>query len=307
VSRLTRNTLRALALALAAGAIAVVLTAQSRAHEFLTNPRETRRVPDRTPAALGLPYEDVSVTSPDGVPLVGWYLKSRNGAVVIVQHGYKDHRGMMLDLAALLHRHGYGVLINTVRAHDRSGGETITFGHLEMQDLAAWEVSLRERHDLEPGRLGIFGASMGGSLAIQFAARNPRIRAVVADGAFSSIDDTIETSVRFFTGLPAFPFAPLIRFLAEREAGIRAASVAATAWIGQISPRPIFLLQGGADVVVSPESGRRLFEAANEPKELWFEPALGHVEFLKAHPEEFERRLVGFYDRHLRGKAKERP
>lgn len=281
------------------GAIALGVMTQSRAHELLTNPRATRHVPAETPAAYQLRFEDLTVTTADGLRLVGWYVPGRNGATVIVQHGYKDDRSRMLGLTALLARHGYGVLVDTVRAHDRSDGDVITFGQKEMQDLDAWDHALRARFDVNPERIGIFGASMGGSLAIQFAARNTLIKAVVADCAFSSLSDTVNTSVKFFTGLPPFPFAPLIVFWSEREGGYRASDIDARLWIGKISPRPVFLLQGGADVVISPDSGARLFAAAGDPKELWFDPAIGHVEFLAKHPEEFERRLIAFYDKYL--------
>jgi fermentation-respiration switch protein FrsA (DUF1100 family) len=291
--------LRTIAGLILLAAIGLALVTQSRAHDLVTNPRATRPLPTETPANYQLPFEDVTVTTADGLRLVGWYVQGRNGATVIVQHGYKDHRGQMLGLTALLARHGYGILVDTVRAHDRSDGERITFGAQEMQDLAAWDRYLRLRFDVDPERIGIFGASMGGSLAIQFAARNPQIKAVVADCAFSSLADTVQTSVTFFTGLPPFPFAPLILFWSEREGGYRARDIDATSWIGRISPRPVFLLQGGADVVISPDSGARLYAAAGEPRELWFDPELGHVEFLAKRPEEFERRLIAFYDNYL--------
>jgi len=282
--------------------VALALITQSQAHELITNPRGTRQQATQTPATHQLAFEDVTVTTRDGLRLVGWYVRGQNGATVMLQHGYKDHRGLLLNLAALLSRHGYGVLMQTVRAHDRSDGETITFGHLEMQDLTAWMDYLRSRYDLDPDRIGIFGASMGGSLAIQFAAQSPHIKAIVADCAYSSLRDTMNTSVEFFTGLPPFPFAPMILFWAEREGGFRASAIDASRWIPRISPRPILLLQGGADVVISPDSGRRLFDAAGDPKELWFDPALGHVEFLAKQPEEFERRVGAFFDRYLLGK-----
>ena len=49
-------------------------------------------------------------------------------------------------------------------------------------------------------------------------------------------------------------------------------------------------MQGGADVVISPESGQRLYDAAGEPKELWFDPALGHADFDSERADEFEKR-----------------
>jgi uncharacterized protein len=201
----------------------------------------------------------------------------------------------------MMYRHGYGALLTSVRAHDRSGGETITFGMHEVNDMDAWYQYLISRDDIDPDRIGILGNSYGGMLAIQYAAQNEAIRAVVANSAFSSLNDTVSTSVTYFTDLPSFPFAPLIVFWAERETGFKTEDIDATKWIMQISPRPVFLMQGGADVVISVESGQRLYDAAGEPKELWFDPELGHVRFDTERAEEYERRVVEFFDRYLLG------
>jgi fermentation-respiration switch protein FrsA (DUF1100 family) len=74
----------------------------------------------------------------------------------------------------------------------------------------------------------------------------------------------------------------------------------ATKWIHAIAPRPVMLMQGGADEAVSAASGQRLYDAAGEPKELWFEPTVGHAQFLKMMPEQFERRVTAFLDRYLK-------
>jgi fermentation-respiration switch protein FrsA (DUF1100 family) len=300
VTRIRRYSLISVAALVVAAGGWVGLKTRAEAHRLITNPRETRLMPRETPADLGLAFEDVAVRTPDGLKLVGWFLPSPGQPTIIVQHGYKDSRGTMLGVAAMLGRHGYAVLVQTVRAHDSSDGEVVGLGSREMDDLHAWWQWLVARADVDPQRVGIFGVSMGGSLVLQYAAQNQQLKAVVADCAFSSITDTVETSVKFFTGLPPFPFAPLILFWVERELGVDASSIDAKQWVGRISPRPVFLLQGGADVVVSPESGKRLFEAAREPKELWFEPGIGHTQFLEKRPVEFERRVVAFYDRYLR-------
>jgi fermentation-respiration switch protein FrsA (DUF1100 family) len=283
-------------LALVAGFGVLVWKARGEADKLVTNPIETRRLPTRTPIDLGLVYDDVAITTSDGLRLVGWYVPGTNGAVVLAQHGYKSQRGEMLDEAAMLHRHGYGVLITTMRAHDMSDGRLLTFGVKEIPDLEAWTQFAMHQPGVDPSRVGIVGNSLGGTLAIETAARMPAIKAIVANSPFSSLDDTIETSVRFFTGLPPFPFAPLIRFWAERETGIDVSDVDATRWIGRLSPRPILLMQGGADVVISTSSGQRLYDAARDPKELWFDPQVAHARFDTARPEEYERRVVKFFD-----------
>jgi fermentation-respiration switch protein FrsA (DUF1100 family) len=292
-------TRRVVILSVAASLAGLAFVTRARAHTLITNPRATRHLPTKTPADLHLPYTNVTVTTADGLTLVGWDLPSQNRAEIVFLHGYKDHRGTMLNAAALYQRHGYGVLLASVRAHDQSDGEQISFGHREMQDVEAWYRYVVSRPGIDPNDIGILGVSMGGSLAIEYAAQNPHIRAVVADSAFSSLDDTVTTSVKFFTGLPAFPFVPLIRLWAEREGGYDFSEIDAKQWIGHISPRPVLLMQGGADVVISPRSGELLYEAAGEPKELWFEPTLGHARFLDDLPQEYERRVMGFLDHYM--------
>jgi fermentation-respiration switch protein FrsA (DUF1100 family) len=274
----------------------------TEAHDLINAPMATRNLPDKTPADYNLPFQDVTVTNPDGQKLVGWLIPSQNGAVIIMQHGYKSTRSEMLNEAEMMYRHGYGALITSIRAHDYSEGQLITFGMYEVQDMEAWYQFLLLRSDIGPGKIGIIGNSFGGMLAIQFAAENKNIKAVVANSAFSSLNDTIATSVQHFTGLPEFPFVPLIAFWAERETGFKKEDIDATKWIAEISPRPVFLMQGGADTVISANSGQKLYDAAGQPKELWFDPALGHVEFDTERAAEYETRVAAFFDKYLLGK-----
>lgn len=299
MSRWWKYVLSAAAVTLIAALAALAVSTRARAIELVTNPRATRKVPHETPAAYGTPYQDVTVTTSDGLRLVGWHVPSDNGATVLLVHGYKDDRSWMLGIAAMLHQHGYGALMLALRAHDLSDGTLITFGYNEMKDLAAWYRFESTRPEINAGGIGIFGVSMGGAIAIEYAAANPGIAAVVTDSAFSSMTDTVDTSVRHFTGLPPFPFAPMILFWVAHEGGYDPSQMDAKTWIARISPRPVLLMQGGADTVVSPDSGERLYQAAGEPKTLWFDPALGHAQFFDKHPKEFEHRVVGFFNRYL--------
>jgi len=287
-------------------ALSVVFGFRTReeAQKLVSNPRETRKIANETPAFRGMPFEEVHVTTADGLRLYGWFIPATGRATVMLVHGYKDSRSSMLGVAQILHHHGYQVLVASLRGHDMNDGETVSFGLREMKDLDAFQEYLRGRRGVDPGRIGLFGVSMGGTISIGFAAVNPVIRALVSDCAFSSVADTVGTSVRFFTGLPEFPFAPAIVFWTEWELGGSVGELDAKKWIANISPRPVLLLQGGADQVVSPESGARLFEAAREPKELWYDAGVGHAEFLKKRPAEFEQRITKFYDTHLAGASR---
>src|SRR5579863_3008874 len=286
---------RILALVLVLGAAGTVIKSEAEATRLTTNPPALHKVPKYTPASDGLSFIDAGVTTADGLKLVGWFIPGTNGVTVIFVHGYKNDRGSMLGSAAMFHAHGYGALVIALRAHDRSDGDRITFGHLEVGDLDAWYQFAVHQPDIVPRRIALVGVSMGGAISIQYAARNPRIAAVVADSAFSSMDDTIATSVRHFTGLPALPFASLIGFWVREETGLTRAEADTKQAIARISPRPVFLMQGGADTTISPDSGARLYDAAGQPKTLWFDPTLDHAKFFDQRRDEYERRvIVGF-------------
>ena len=278
-------------------AAAVSLVARNQALSLVYFPLQARDSLSLTPADFSLQYRDVITQSSDGNTIHAWYIPSKNGAAVILLHGYKSDREELLEEAAILAKHDYGVLVASVRAHDINEGELITFGLKEMPDIHAWVNVLQEQEEIET--VGMLGNSLGGSMAIQYAAKNEDIKAVVAHSAFSSMRDTINTSVEYFTGLPAFPFVSIIRFWAEQEIDGDIDDIDATKWIGNISPRPILILHSLSDIVISPESGEQLFAAASDPKELWQVDGVEHAHFDTALPDEFENKVVSFFDQYL--------
>jgi len=300
MARARRIVVRTTLVLLVAVVVAFGWKTRVEGHKMITNPRETRKVATVTPASRELAFEDAQVTTSDGLHLYGWFIPGATHTTVMLVHGYKDQRGAMLGVAEVLHRHGYTVLVASLRGHDTNDGETITFGLLEVRDLAAWDAYLANRADVDQAHVGLFGVSMGGSISLRYASDHPRMRTVVADSAFSSVADTAATSIKFFTGLPPFPFAPAIVFWAEHELGGDVSILDGRKWIHAIAPRPVMLMQGGADRVVSVESGKQLFDAAGDPKEFWYEPTVGHAQFLKMMPEEFEKRVSAFLDKYLR-------
>ena len=100
-------------------------------------------------------------------------------------------------------------------------------------------------------------------------------------------------------GLNPFPWAFLIRYYAEREAGFEADLVAPVNHIAQISPRPVLLLQGGQDNLVPADTGQRLYDTAGEPKSLWYEEQVGHTDFLSSMPQAYEQHIVDFFNQYL--------
>jgi fermentation-respiration switch protein FrsA (DUF1100 family) len=296
------STVLVIAVGILVSALAVLALVSRRvALGMVRRPMKDRDPIDQTPDDYGMPYEDVTVTNRHGLRLVGWYIPPQNDAVIMVQHGGFANRSVALPDARLLYERGYGVLLTTIQSHDLSEGEVMDLGADAWRDIDAWCRFLLAREDLDRDKIGLLGRSYGGLLAIQCTARNQAIKAVALDCAIASLKDLIEVTSTAFTGLPPFPFAPMVQFWVERAAGFRFEDVTAIDWIGRISPRPVLLMQGGRDELIPVNSGQRLYDAAGEPKALWFEAEVGHNEFAELMPQAFQERIAGFFDRYLLG------
>jgi fermentation-respiration switch protein FrsA (DUF1100 family) len=278
-------------LALAALLIFTYLRAWS-----LTHP--PRRPLTRTPADLGVAFEEVSFPTEDGITLSGWYIPARNGRTLVACHGIYDSREQFLEPAVALAKHGYGFLIYDARAHGKSGGTLSSFGYHEIKDVTGAVRYLQARPDVDANQLGIIGNSLGGITAIRAAARLPELRVIVSESAFADFARDISSAFTRFTHLPAFPFASLVIFWGERLGKINLDDIRPARDISALSPRPIFLISDLADdIVEEPLDGELLYANAGEPKELWQIPACRHVQAWAMHPEEYERRVVAFLDK----------
>ena len=286
--RLSAGALGALVLALAMATSGLSYLA---ADKLVHPPRETS---DLTPADRGLAYERVLFTSEDGVPLVGWWIEApqRAGTVVFL-HGYGASKWQALAVAPFLVRGGFDVLAFDFRAHGESGGTHTTVGLDEARDVRA---AVRYVHALrgadEP--IALFGWSMGAAAALNAADDLPGVRAIVADSAFASLSNVLGNNLGRFTGLPDYPFVPLIMLFAGQMAGHDAGENSPerhAAFLG----RPLLVIQGARDDIARPEGDGGALAAAGGPlAQLWLVDDAGHVDASRAHPEEYEARVLAF-------------
>ncbi len=264
--------------------------------------KPARILPDSTPESVGIQdYLEVRFPSRDGLTLRGWYIPSRNGAVVIFVHGLGANRTAFWDEVSLLYPHGYGMLLFDLRNSGESEGEITTLGLLEADDVDSAVNFVLGQPDVEEDKIALLGRSMGGATVILSAARNPLVSAVIAQNAYASLEDNLSTGIRQLTGLPPFPFAPLVVFFGEREAGLELRAVRPVDVIHAISPRPILLMHGAQDDLIPVSNAYRLYEAAAPPKELFILESAGHGGFGQADPQGYAQRLLDFLHRSLFG------
>jgi fermentation-respiration switch protein FrsA (DUF1100 family) len=222
--------------------------------------------PDRFPR---VGYQSVQFITSDGLTLKGWYIAPpRNGGLVIFVHGLNGNRTELIDEVDFVTAAGYGALLFDLRNHGESEGEITTLGLEEVLDVEAAVGFVRQTAGVDTP-VALFGHSMGGATVLLAAVKIPEIRAVIAESAYTNVEDNISEGVRGLTGLPAFPFAPLIVFFGEREAGVDIRSVRPLDMVGQINPIPLLFIHGELDGLILPQNSRKLYEAAREPKELY--------------------------------------
>ena len=241
-------------------------------------------------------YQDVTFESTDGLELTGWYVPSRNRAAVVVVHGGGGDRTGGLQHAELLTRHGYGVLVYDSRGRGESEGSTTGApGWGWTKDVEGALAFLRRRPDVDGGRIGGLGLSTGANTLIEAAAQRRELKAVVAEGStarsFADYENlagidvaapywwTLYTAARVLSG--ASPGEPL-KDLASR-----------------VAPTPLLLIAAGEGIAQERDLNRIYAEAAREPVELWDLPDVSHTAAIRERPEEYERRVLRFFDEAL--------
>jgi fermentation-respiration switch protein FrsA (DUF1100 family) len=245
-----------------------------------------------TPARAGAAYQEVRLRARDGTSLCAWFLpaKAPAKATVLFLHGNAENISTHFASVVWMPGEGFNVLALDYRGYGASEGEPSLKG--AQLDIDAAMQALLARPDVDPERIVIFGQSLGGALAIHYAAHTAyrkHIRALIADSAFSDYRQiTQEKLASFFLTWP-FQWLPWLTVDNDYSPELS---------IGAVSPIPLLLIHGDEDVVVPMHHSQRLFDQAREPKELWIVPGAGHTQSL--HSKTVRERLTGFVLQHVR-------
>lgn len=142
----------------------------------------------RTPAQVGLEYEDVRLETDDGVALHGWYVHgpAPEAPAVLFFHGNAGNIGDRLETLALLNELGAATLIIDYRGYGRSGGSPDEAGTYRDAD-AAWRWLTQDR-GTPSRRIVLLGRSLGGPIAAYLAARR-RPAGLILESTFTSMPD----------------------------------------------------------------------------------------------------------------------
>lgn len=226
----------------------------------------------RTPAQLGLAYQDVYFDSTDGLRLHGWYLPARGRPIgtVLFLHGNAENISTHIFNVAWLPAKGFNVFLFDYRGYGLSQGSPSLAGvHQDFNAALHW--LLKKPFAARRGVV-VFGQSLGAGIGIYGVAHSDakaHIRAVVAESALSSYRDIAREKLASF--FLTWPFQwPLSLTLSDKYSPIYA--------IKDIKTIPILIIHGDRDPIIPLHHGERLYRAAVAPKQFWLVKGGGHIQ-----------------------------
>jgi len=238
----------------------------------------------RDPADAGIYHRNVTLVTADGLALAAWYVPAvrppgpQGSPSIILTHGLMDQKWTMLQLVPWLHEAGYHVMMFDFRGHGESDKEPTTIGRLEVRDVQA-ALDWLEAEGVGD-QVGGLGMSLGAAALVNTAAQDPRLDALVLDSLFASWADT--DFARDYR-LPPDWLVPGVPSPVELLPDVHL---------------PVFIIHGTADILTQEAHAYRLYEVANEPKEVWINDS-GHAWSAWTYPELYRDKVLSFFDEHL--------
>ncbi len=261
-------------------------------YRLVTPPRV---VGEWTPKDLGYDYEDVWITSRDGLRLHAWWIDRGSDKTVLPLHGYtvsKWEENYMKPVMKILLDAGYNVLAFDFRAHGKSEGKHTTVGDRELIDLMSAIDWLLSNHPGSARKIGLIGYSMGGIVTIRALGEDGRITCGIADSPPIDMDKTAARGLRYFANLPQWLY-PIIKPWVTAISEGRVINIMRYA---DKVRKPLLLIAGSKDPLVTPEEIKEFAkrnEKVNPHIQLWVTEA-EHVRTINLAPEEYKQRILEF-------------
>ena len=268
-----------------------------------------------TPAALGLAYRNVAFTSrEDHLLLRGWFIpgvlpdgRLTAKRTIIVVHGAGSNRADpssgLLTLEGALARRGFAVLAFDMRGMGQSTPAPFTYGYFEQRDVLGAVDFLRSGVPPYPAlghpqAIGGLGFSMGANVLLLAAAREPAIRAVVADSAYADPVAIVYDELPRHSGLPAV-MTPGVLLAAHVLYGVDFYGIRPLDAVARLAPRPVLFISGTADTIIRASNTQRLAHAADATPDAhvqrWLVLGAGHAQSFDTAPTEYVNRVATFF------------
>jgi uncharacterized protein len=252
------------------------------------------------PKDAGLPQENVTLETFDGWKLSCWFVaqKKKNRGTIIYLHGVGDCKIAGIEFVRSLYDKGFNIFLYDSRQHGESEGSYCTYGFYEKYDVSTVTRYLLSRKDRKIGKIGLFGTSMGGAVAIQAATMNPYICAIVSEGSYTSLRVVFVDYQKRIIKLPWHFLRNIALVQSQKIANFKARLVSPLEDIKRIHI-PILIVHGKNDSFIKSEYSQLLYNAANEPKRLLLIDNAGHNDVWEAGGAAYKDYVAAFFKEHL--------
>jgi hypothetical protein len=252
------------------------------------------------PRDADLPQENMTILTHDGLHLKGWLISRGPAArgTILFLHGVGDCKIAGISVSRLLFSQGYNVFLYDSREHGESDGDYCTYGYYEKYDVVTAIDYLLRRTDLEVGRIGVFGTSMGAAVAIQAAVLDNRISAVIAEASFTDLKTISVDYQRRIIKLPWHFLRNVYLSRSQKLASFKARHVSPLEDVRRLRT-PIFFIHGTNDTFIHHTYSEMLYDRANQPKEIMLIPGGDHANLLERGGHVYKQRITSFFDKYL--------
>lgn len=239
---------------------------------------------------------DVSFDLADGTTLRGVLVRRKNASgTVVFCHGFRQDKEKMARYADLFP--DYNQLFFDFRASGVSDGTYSSVGCYEYHDVIA-AVNFVKNADLDGLKpLVILGVSMGASAAIKAAKYHPDIAdALILDSAYANLYDTIMNVFGKVSGLPMYPFFPVMMWMFSRSWGSEAVDMVPEEYIEKLE-MPALIIHSVTDAFTLPEHSMRLYAKVggrNSKSRFWVGPPAKHGYLYDTYPEYYASKIRRF-------------
>jgi fermentation-respiration switch protein FrsA (DUF1100 family) len=254
-------------------------------------------VPKRTPASLGLLFDDIHLRTADGLELAAWVVPHEQArGTVIFCHGHGRNRGHVAGLLETFHDLRLNVLAFDFRGHGDSEGHTSTFGHREVADLLAAEAYVRQRFPGQP--LFLVGISLGAAVALQALPQLPNVQGVWLEGCFSHLNHGVRSELFWVPACLRGPMLALYTGLGWVDCGFWAQDIRPIDALRQVRV-PLYFVHGQRDELVPFADGQALYAACAGARWCWWVQNATHYDVRQRHREEYLQKLRTFLEERL--------
>ncbi|MBQ8844045.1 MAG: alpha/beta hydrolase [Elusimicrobiaceae bacterium] len=268
--------------------------------KWILHPRSKRKPLDVWPDQDKLPYDKISFLTEDGIRLRGWFIpKQDSHKTIIFMHGWGMNRGDIYKNTHFLHDLGYNLMYFDFRALGESGGTVSSIGYLEIQDLQAAIKFLKKTYPQASEKIGIYGLSMGGMVAICEGAQNPDVSCVVAEASYYSFRRVVTRWAWVHNRVPYLPLIPIVLHYIRQELNANPEHFSPRYNVSKISPKPLFIIHGACDKLVPISQAKKLYRKAGHPKQIWLVPNASHPKCAVEGGFEYKQKLAEFFQKYL--------